>query len=136
MTKTKIWTLWETSIAIFACIMGLITGGWFILFYDPLFRFAGVVILILYGGFTVWVCSKLRFREGRDEMTKYMTGGDSMEKKKVKKMKEKICRNCKHQEVCTVKERAEPMTYIGRGRYAFPLDDIAKICQYYEEEAK
>ena len=46
---------------------------------------------------------------------------------------EKICGNCKHQEVCTVKERAEPMTYIGGGRYAFSTNDIAKICNYYCE---
>jgi len=46
---------------------------------------------------------------------------------------EKICGNCEHREICLIQERGDTMAYIGSGKYAFSTNDIAKICQYYEE---
>ena len=48
-------------------------------------------------------------------------------------MKEKLCLNCKHRKGCIVIERVEDVARIGFRRYAFNWNDIAKICQYYEE---
>ena len=56
-----------------------------------------------------------------------------MEEEQVIQMKEKICGNCKHQEVCVIIERVEDATHFGWQKHAFYANDIAKICHYYEE---